>query len=223
MTTPDDNARIRAAIDLLGGNPSPESLTLLENNKVANTRRFILVIVAAGLFGGAFSYVSGFGRRGRSEALDLPAWLVGLSWVLTVAGIIGAVVLVVGMVRAGMFQRRQNSWLKVLTMEQRRGLVRQIQGKLPLDPEQLPLTLELARTVVRSAPGRWGLLVAVGVLAGNALRSGSWITWVLAVVVTVLAVPGLISSHRQLQRSRALLRDHPQSAAARSADETAQA
>lgn len=198
----DDGARIRAAIDLLHGNSTPESQAILATGKVTNTRRLILVMLVAAVFGGVVGF---FGTSGRDRNHDLPGWRTTLGWSVWVLGVLACVVFFVQMRRSGGCHRGRSTWLKVLTFAQRRSLVRQVRGRDVVVREQIPLTREIAGTMTRSANTQWVTFAALCIFLGNALRSNSTGQWVIAIAFAVLAVYAAIEAPRQLKKAKAFL------------------
>ena len=197
-----DEERWEQALSIARGTPSPPAL-----DRQRRSRRnllvwgsvLVVVCVAAGavagfLFGGSDSpRGDDDGWRLLPEPWSLVAFVVGLGLEVT-----GFVLLV----RAGQWGARWKTAVSVLTRAQRRSVLRQMRGRAPVVPEQLPVVVDLARRVVLMDRL---LLVFAGLVVLQTGNIGDEPVWLLVllllgvVAVTVGAVALLVERRRALR------------------------
>lgn len=102
------------------------------------------------------------------------------SLVAVAAGLVLEVTGLVLVVRAGQWGARWKAASSVLTRAQRRGVLRQMRGRAPVVPEQLPVVVDVARRVVLT--DRF-LVVLAGLVILQLGNLGDQPVWLLALMV----------------------------------------
>lgn len=202
-----------------------EAMTILETGGDANaqrrarTRRLVIVTVVVVLT--VISATIGVllarhthghpGQRHHREQVALWHKVTGLT--MSTAGL---TVNLVGLVRWRRSGRWATAWrtpLLALTGRQRRDLLRQVRGQVPLDPDRLPFLTDLARRLRDNYQGPFGpqMLIMAGaglVLAGNAVR----IPWLLFFLVPYMALypAAVTTARRDSRRASTFLSQHPE-------------
>jgi hypothetical protein len=171
------------------------------------------LVVAAAV--GVLVGVLAVGSDGSVDGVDVPAWQEVSGLVVQGVGVVVEIVGFVVMRRAGMFGRgRWSVPGAVLTRRQRTSLLRQVQGRQPVDPRRLSLVRDAARRMVVA---RAQLLLLVGILAiqvGQAVSSPSTWRFVLAAALVVLYVRLLAQLEGNARRAERFLAAHRELAVA---------
>jgi hypothetical protein len=116
--------------------------------------------------------------------------------------------------RAGLFRGAWSQPAAVLDRAQRRSLLAQVRGRVPVDARRLPLARAVAE---RLAIQRYQLLLFVGLTlqqVGRAVTSPGALNVVLTVASLVLYLLGAVLLCRDGARARRFLRLHPDTRAA---------
>jgi len=137
-------------------------------------------------------------------------WQGALGLALSVCGL---ALLILGMVkrlRSGGFLSDWSAPIVVLSQSQRRLLVRQATGKVPADPELLPLARDVARRLVRAERlSRFGVGgVALGLIGQVLLLARLPFALVAGGFLLVLAIAARLA-HKRAGRAELFLRNHP--------------
>ena len=201
-----------------------EALNLLHHTGNAATKRHLRhqrrtsLFIVAGLvlvlaLGTRFlgSRVTQPGRHATHRHFSHPpVWQGALGLALSVCGL---ALLILGMVkrlRSGGFLSDWSAPIVVLSQSQRRLLVRQATGKVPADPELLPLARDVARRLVRAERlSRFGVGgVALGLIGQVLLLARLPFALVAGGFLLVLAIAARLA-HKRAGRAELFLRNHP--------------
>jgi hypothetical protein len=203
-----DEERWTRAEELLRGTPSRATTD--------GVRRRRLLVWAATV--SAFLLVGGLGLGvallvhdpHHVDPPDPPLWREITSLALFLASVIVMVIVLVSLRRAGQLGNAWRGPLTPLTRAQRKGLVRQVSGKEPVDPARLGLSRDLAVRLVVS--GRVSGLLFLGLALGwvGRLVDEPTVGWAAFYGAVLLCWPVvLFSSRRQRQRAERFLAEHP--------------
>jgi hypothetical protein len=214
--TADDDARWAEALSILGDGPSQAAEDRLR--RVRRTR--VLLVLVATLVVVALAVVVGLlfldvadGDAARDD--DTPAWAGAVGAVLS---ILGGVLMVVGGVLLIRSMRRTRSWrrsLDVLTLRQRRQLVRQVRGRDLLAAEHIPLARVQAEILADQRAPLVVLSAAALNFVGINVRDPEPWRLIAGVLAACLAIAALVFSRRDVGRARRFLQQHPPVEAAR--------
>jgi protein-S-isoprenylcysteine O-methyltransferase Ste14 len=209
-----DDERWAQAQSVLDQQPTREA-----DQRLRRSRRLVWTGIAGvlmvGVAVGVLVSVLVSGSGGNADDLDPPVGQVVSGMVVQGVGALVEIVGIVVMWRAGMF--RKDRWSipgAVLTRTQRTTLLRQVQGRVPMDPRRLPLARDVARRLVVQ---RAQLLLLVGLLLlqlGQAIASPSLWRSVLAGALVVLYAVLLGQVERNARRAGRFLTEHPRPAEA---------
>lgn len=210
-----------------------EALSLLDHTEDAATkqhlrrrRRTALLIVAGVILIAALGsgflgmLVASSGHHpAHQQAMHTPLWRGILGLAVSLCGLALLIAGLVKRVRSGAFSSDWSAPIIVLTRRQRRHLLRQVDGKTPADPDQLPLARDAAWRLTRQE----GMLRLV--LSGVALTQvGQLIVLarlrfalLLGAVLLAFAVLAVVL-HRRATRAGLFLHNHPPRDTAEAAD-----
>lgn len=157
----------------------------------------------------------GHGQPGRRHHQDVPTWREVLGLTFSAVGLAVVVLGVVRLRRSGAWAAAWNTPLRALTVRQRRGLLRQVRGLEPVDPEPLPLARHLAQRLQDNyrGPLRQQLLTMAGtglLLAGNAVRRADRFLAICLVLYVALLPVAVVLTRRDAGRADAFLFRHPE-------------
>ena len=210
--TADDEARWAEAQSLLDRRPTESAAQRLRRsrrNRWLLIAALVLVGLAAAVLLALFVLDDGTDRR-RTE--DVPTWQVVTGFAISGLGLLFMVVALVVQFRGLRRVRAWGSPLHVLTLRQRKELLRQVRGRGPDVPERVPLARHLAEVLLAQ---RLGLPVQAGLLVNFA---GLWIVdretvrLVLVAVFAVLLVVGGVLVQCESRRARRYLVEVPEPA-----------
>ncbi|GII25630.1 hypothetical protein [Planosporangium mesophilum] len=165
----------------------------------------VAVVVLGAVGGFVFGLVSGPPHR---QATEPPQWAGTLGTSLLLLGLaFEAVGLVYGF-RSGQIQRGWKSPVRAFPFRQRRRMVKQVRGKLPVAAEELPL-LRLVAEGLRGQ--RWLIFLIAAlmvIMVGSALSRYSPGWFILAAVYVVAMSAGIVSYLRVARAAERFLREH---------------
>ena len=207
VSSGDDENRWSDAQSVLDRTP-----TASPGGQLAHWRRLRtlwVVGVVLGVIGLSVALVARFGSEAAGSAEDGPPWRVVTGLVLTVLATLLCVAGAVAHVRA---TRRRGAWrspLVALNRAQRRTLLEQVRGTMPVDPARLPLARHLAENLASQR----AVLVTNGALlllfTGQLISSPSPWRWGMVIVfglIHLAVTPLILRNERQARR---FLAEHP--------------
>ena len=140
---------------------------------------------------------------GHSE--DAPVWRSVTGLLVMLAGIVVAFPAVRRQLRRNRLRDGWRTPLLVLRLGQRRHLTREVLGRVPADPDHVPLGRHLAGMFVRQTLEPRLVSGLVLLIAGQLVISASWF-WLVVGALLVAAWPSMVRRNR---RARAYLDEHP--------------
>jgi hypothetical protein len=139
----------------------------------------------------------------------VPTWQTVVGLVVACVGVVFQCYGVVTLLRRNRRLRAWRSPTAVLTSAQRKELASQVRGKVPVEPDRVPLARDLARRLIAQ-----NILVVTNV--GLVIAwVGQWIlrpsTWrlVIGIGYALLLGVGWVSGRRDVRRARRFLEVHP--------------
>jgi MFS family permease len=203
----DDEKRWAQAESILRDAP-----TLDAEQAIRRRRRAAWVLVAAlivlGLAIGLFAALL-LGRHHRAvHEVAAGQEITGL--VVIVLGLAVELAGLVLQVRAGNWGARWRAPTSVLTRAQKRALLKQVRGRIPLDPRRLALARDLATRLTRQ---RGSLVIMIGVMVLNLgqviQRPAVWHVVLTGALVVLFAVAFIVQGRLDRQ-ARRFLEAHPE-------------
>jgi hypothetical protein len=208
MPESSDDQRMQAAVDLSEGRPGEDA----ESLRRVGTRRIIVWRVAGllvSIVAGIAVFLIVVPRRDRRSVEEVSSAQETLGTISSVAGMILIIGMLIWMVRTGRLRSAWRMSAIALPGRQRRDLRRQIFGRRPVVVEQLPITRELAREIIRQRPHVFSLLGITLTTLGGALTSGHSFQWFLVALVAALTVFAGVDGARTVGHARRFLAAHP--------------
>jgi hypothetical protein len=198
----DDWARARAALDRVRPEPAERRVSRLRVQRRLDVLGVVLTAVAV-----LTLLVLLVVDRGSSAA-DPPTWRIVVGFA---AQVIGLVLMVAAYVTHAGAVRHTRGWgrpMQWLTRREHKGLLRQVRGKDPLVPEQLPLARHAARLhlVQRSPSAAPSALLLLFV--GQYVAVPGIVRFVLAAGMGAVLVAAEVHVRRDLRRIEQFLDAH---------------
>jgi hypothetical protein len=169
----------------------------------------VLVALAVGIVIGvthAHSAHPAPGHRSWHEDPSLPTEIVSLALLLLGAAV--EAVALVRLFRDGTVRDNWRSPMLAVSWQERRRVLRQVRGRGPARPEDLPLARSAARRVTNQARS-WLLYVGLGlVLAGQMIAYRGWMR-ILELCIVGLFLLGAGFMTRDVRAARRFLAEHP--------------
>jgi hypothetical protein len=204
-----DQARAAAALNLAGGGDSAGAQDMLQRSKTRAIRTRIVVVLGCMLIGGAVGLT--LGDRGRaSVGTSVAHWRTVAGPALSIVALLLELVVIVARVRSGQFKAGWRSPTLALSRSQRRGVMRQIRGRVAVDETMLPVSRHLAE-LLRQNRSIVGLFVAVPLIfVGQALPHNAPFRWWLATFMVIVYLVLIIFMYRDSARAERFLTHYPQ-------------
>jgi MFS family permease len=201
VTSTDDERWVEAN-SILGRYTTPSAAARQRRRR----RTIWLIILGTALVGGVAGGVAGalVGSGGHAAHTNEPStWQYVLGFALSGIGLVGGVVSVVSLIRAGQWGAAWRSPTTVLTRQQRKQLLREVRGQEPLDPTHLALARDLARRLViqRRQALLWASLVLLWL--GQAIVFPDLLHLILfggVVLLWAIAIPQMLRQSNRAQR-----------------------
>lgn len=193
MTSDED--RWAQARSILDGTPSEEAQHRLRRAQ----RRNLLAVAGVTLvvLGAVAAFVwSADGAPGDTE--NVPAWRSVTGLLVMLAGIVVAFPAVRRQFRQASWREGWRTPLLVLRPGQRRHLTREVLGRVPADPDHVPLGRHLAGILVRQTLEPRLALGVILVAVGQLVLSASWF-WAVVIALLVACRPSMVRRNRRAQ------------------------